>query len=199
MTLRSSGENSERGDIGLELRSPSGTYSTLLKYRPLDDRNDHYYRWPFMSVAFWGENPSGTWRLTIRSQTFDTRADFSNLAFQFYGTSETPASVARIPERCHSSCARGCAAPGSAYCDACKQLRNAYTMECIDRCPSGYVQRNRYCYNPQLPEPDCNSKSLSLTSGILYMYMYIHMCMYVHKYTLYIQCMQHSKELYLGR
>lgn len=172
VTLQSSGDSSQRGDMGLELRSPSGTYSTLLTYRPLDDYNGQYYRWPFMSVAFWGENPSGTWRLTIKSQTVDTRTDFSNLQLQFYGTSETPASVARIPERCHSNCARGCAAAGSAYCDACVRLRNAYTMECIDRCPSGFVQRNGYCYNYQLPEPVCNSKIPSLTAGITYMYVY---------------------------
>ena len=169
MTLQSSGDDSQRGHIGVELRSPSGIRSTLLKYRVIDDRNAQFYRWPFMSVKFWGEDPRGTWQLTIRSANFATRADFSNLVFQFYGTSVTPASVSRIPARCHLSCTRGCAAAGSMYCDACVRLRNAYTMECIERCPSGYTQRNGYCYDSSLPEPVCNSKILTLTSGTIQM------------------------------
>ena len=165
MTLETNGQAAQRGHIKLELTSPSGTRSTLLKYRVLDDRNAQYYRWPFMSVAFWGENPAGLWRLTIKSQNSGTDVNYSNLVFQFYGTSTTPTSVSRIPARCHSSCARGCAAAGAMYCDACVRLRNAYTMECINRCPAGYTQRNGYCYDRSQPEPVCDSKLLSLTSG----------------------------------
>ena len=157
-----------RGHISVEIRSPSRTLSTLLKFRSIDDTNRDYIRWPFMSVAFWGENPRGTWQLTIRSQSRDTNADYSNLRFQFYGTSVTPPAVARIPNRCHSDCARGCAAPGAEFCDVCANLRDAYTMECIDQCPPGYTQRNGYCYNGSLPEPVCNSKVPSLTSGTTY-------------------------------
>ena len=157
-----------RGHISLEIRSPSRTATTLLKFRSIDDTNRDYIRWPFMAVAFWGEDPRGTWRLTIRSQSHDTNADYSNLRFQFYGTAVTPPAVARIPSRCHSDCARGCAAPGSEFCDVCTNLRNAYTMECIDRCPTGYTQRNGYCYNHTRPEPVCNSKLLTLTSGMYY-------------------------------
>ena len=167
MTLEPTGNTDpRRGHISVDIRSPSRTLSTLLKYRSIDDTNRDYIRWPFMSLAFWGENPSGAWQLTIRSQSQYTNADFSGLRFQFYGTSATPPAVARIPSRCHSDCARGCAAPGSEFCDVCINLRNAYTMECIDRCPAGYTQRNGYCYNSSLPEPVCNSKLLSLTSGI---------------------------------
>lgn len=174
ITVASAGNGDPiRGHIGLEIRSPSGIRSTLLKYRYIDDRNSQYYRWPFMSVAFWGENPSGVWKLTIKSQDTETAVDYSNLYFQFYGASVTPESVSRIPSQCHSNCLRGCAAAGAMYCDACVQLRNAYTMECIDRCPPGYVQRNGYCYDHFQPEPVCNSKTLSLTSGI---YIHVYCC-----------------------
>ena len=166
VTLETGGRVALRGHIGLELTSPSGTRSTLLKYRIYDDRDASYTRWPFMSLAFWGENPAGVWRLIIRSQNSGTYIDYSDLAFQFYGTSTTPTSVSRIPARCHSSCARGCAAAGAMYCDACARLRNAYTMECINSCPTGYTQRNGYCYNKSLPEPVCNSKLLTLSSGV---------------------------------
>ena len=168
MTIESGGQVAERGHLGLEILSPSGTQSILLKSRPFDNRNDQFYRWPFMSVAFWGENPRGVWQLTIRSHNSGTYGDFTNLAFQFFGTSSTPVSVSRIPNRCHSECARGCAAAGSRFCDACANLRNAYTLECIAQCPSGYTERNGYCYSRSEPVPVCNSKLLSLSSGMYY-------------------------------
>ena len=170
VTLQTSGQDPRRGDFGVEIRSPSGTRSTLLKYRVYDTRNDQYYRWPFMSLAFWGENPSGAWRVTIKSQASRTDIVYSDFAFQFYGTSETPLSVSRIPNRCHSNCSRGCAAAGAMFCDACVKLRNAYTMECINECPLGYTERSGYCYNSSQPEPVCNSKLLSLTSGTIIKY-----------------------------
>ena len=155
-----------RGHMSIELRSPSRTRSSLLKFRSIDNSNRNYYKWPFMSLAFWGEDPRGTWQLTIRSQSSETDVQYSNLRFQFYGTSVTPPAVERIPSRCHADCARGCAAAGSQFCDACVNLRNAYTMECIEHCPPGYGPRNGYCYDRSLPEAVCNSKLLSLTSGV---------------------------------
>ena len=175
VTVESGGSgNPERGHIGLELRSPSGTRSTLLKFRSIDDRNSLYYRWPFMSVSFWGEDPSGTWRLTIKSQSSQTRVDYSNLYFQFYGTSVTPESVAQIPSQCHSKCSRGCAAAGAMFCDSCVQMRNAYTLKCINQCPFGYTGRNGYCYDSSRQEPVCVSKILSLSSGAVYYRTYFH-------------------------
>ena len=146
-----------RGDIQIQLTSPSGTTSTLLGHRESDFLSGGYYDWPFMSVMFWGENPHGEWNLVITSNSSNTQVDVSDIGFQFFGVSNTPESVANIPDECHSDCVRGCAREGSNYCDACINLRNAYTMECIDACPVGYTERNGYCYNPSLPEEVCNS------------------------------------------
>ena len=165
LTVRSGDDDDQRGDIALELTTPSRTRSTLLSYRSNDGRSGRYYRWPFMSVMFWGENPRGNWRLTVRSRNRRTVVSFEDLRFQFYGSSVTPQSVSQIPTRCHSDCARGCAAEGSMFCDACANLRNAYTLECIERCPPGYSERNGYCYDRNQPEPVCDSKLLTLNAG----------------------------------
>ena len=165
LTIRSEGTHDQRGDISLELISPMGTQSTLLNYRSNDDRSGGYFKWPFMSVMFWGENPRGWWRLTLRSRNRRTAVSFEGLRFQFYGTSVTPESVSRIPDQCHSDCARGCAAEGSMFCDACVNLRNAYTLECIESCPPGYTERNGYCYDRTQPEPVCDSKLLTVVTG----------------------------------
>ena len=158
--------SSERGDIRIQLTSPSGTQSTLLDYRQSDDSSGMYERWPFMSVMFWGENPGGQWTLTIQSQDPQTEVEMGDATIQFYGTSEIPQAVHNIPDQCHSDCVRGCAAEGSMFCDACVNLRNASTLECIESCPPGYTERNGYCYNPDEPLPVCDSKS-SKSRGII--------------------------------
>ena len=148
---------SMRGHIGVKLTSPSGTTSELLGYRLNDFVLGGYFEWPFMSVMFWGEDPTGEWTLTITSANYLTEVNISDIEFTFYGVSSTPESVASIPDECHSDCRRGCAQEGSEFCDACVNLRNAYTFECIDTCPTGYTERNGYCYDPSLPSAQCKS------------------------------------------
>lgn len=152
--------SSSTGDIGISLLSPLGTESVLLSFRqpsPLSDESGGYYDWPFMSVMFWGEDPTGQWTLTVRSASNNTEVQVSDVNFQFFGVSQTPESVANIPNECHPNCTRGCAKEGSDFCDACVNLRNAHTLECIDSCPSGYTERNGYCYDPDRSTEECNS------------------------------------------
>ena len=155
MTL--STEMGSRGDIRIELTSPSGTVSTLLSHRDPDTESGGFFEWPFMSVMFWGEDPTGEWTLTVSSRNTSTDVVIGGVTFQFFGVSSTPESVAHIPATCHSDCRRGCAGMGSENCDACVNLRNAHTLECIDTCPAGYTERNGYCYNQTLPTDECFS------------------------------------------
>ena len=156
-----------RGDIRIELTSPSKTLSILLDHR-LPWSFYHYYRddrdvgqiyskWPFMSVMFWGEDPTGEWNLVVLSGDSNTEVEVYDVKFQFFGLHDKPESVVNIPTKCHHKCLRGCAKAGSKFCDACVNLRNAYTLECIDRCPRGYTERNGYCYDANLPIKQCIS------------------------------------------
>ena len=144
-----------RGDIRVELISPSQTLSVLMDYRDFDSFSGFFFDWPFMSVHYWGENPSGVWTLVVRFRGFGS-ADVSRLNVIFYGTNEVPEAVQGIPTQCDPACERGCAGVGSEYCDACVNLRDAETLECIDQCPLGYVERSGYCYNGSAPEPVCD-------------------------------------------
>ena len=174
MTLEVTGV---RGDITVDLTSPSGTVSTLLSQRPYDHYDPEGYNdwpynmsvifwggdpegyndWPFMSVMFWGEDPTGEWILTVRSLGSATSVSVSGVNMTFYGVSRTPEAVANIPDRCHSDCRRGCAGEGSDLCDSCVNLRNAYTLECINECPPGYTERNGYCYDQSIVNEECTS------------------------------------------
>ena len=160
--------NGMRGDITVDLTSPSGTVSTLLSQRP-NDRYDSsgYNDWPFMSVMFWGEHPTGEWTLTVSSLDSATSVRVSGVKMTFYGVVSTPEAVADIPDRCHSDCRRGCAGEGSDLCDSCVNLRNAYTLECINECPPGYTERNGYCYDPNVLTEECTSPLKSKEEGYL--------------------------------
>ena len=146
-----------RGNIRIELTSPSGTLSTLLSHRNNDFSTGGYFGWSFMSVMFWGEDPDGEWTLNVITQTVFTEADVSDIEFTFFGVSNIPEAVKNIPDQCHPDCRRGCAQEGSDFCDACVNLRNAYTLECIDACPPSYIEHNEYCYDPTISSDECNS------------------------------------------
>jgi hypothetical protein len=144
-----------RGDIQIELTSPKGTTSILLPYRIADTWPGEYRQWPFMSIHFWGENPSGDWTLVIRNSGASGVVQVSDLQFTFYGTTETPAVISRLPEQCDDACVRGCAAAGPEFCDSCRQLRDAATLECVEECSEGLDMRSGYCYNAKEPEAEC--------------------------------------------
>ncbi len=148
-----------RGNIQVELTSPSGTNSIILPYRLPDVTTSGYDKFRFSSIHFWGENPNGVWNLTILNRNNFVRATVRVTihGITFYGTDNTPQAVSRIPTQCHESCDPngGCAASGAQYCDACTNLRNAMTMECIDSCPQNFIQRNGYCYDDNILEAAC--------------------------------------------
>jgi len=59
---------SRRGDISIDLISPSGTKSKLLAPRINDNSRAGFSVWPFMTVHMWGERPFGVWNLTIHNE-----------------------------------------------------------------------------------------------------------------------------------
>ena len=152
-----------RGDIQLELTSPEGTTSILLPYRQRDTWPGDYTEWPFMSVHFWGEDPTGDWTLTVRHRGSSGTVEVSNITFIFYGTTAVPQVISRIPDQCDDACVRGCAAVGPEYCDSCHHYRNATTLECLDKCPSGIEARSGYCYNTTDVELECIPREISNT------------------------------------
>jgi proprotein convertase subtilisin/kexin type 1 len=62
-----------RGALEVLLLSPSGTMSQLLTARPEDKSNEGFKQWKFMSVHFWGEDPSGTWKLYVVDKVSRTK------------------------------------------------------------------------------------------------------------------------------
>ena len=54
--------------LRLILTSPRGTRSSLLLPRPKDKLATSFEDWPFLSVHYWGEDPTGQWTLQVYTQ-----------------------------------------------------------------------------------------------------------------------------------
>ncbi|KAI2477853.1 KEX1 protease precursor [Pyrenophora tritici-repentis] len=66
ITLTMNIEHERRGDLSVELRSPSGMVSHLSTPRRSDEAPYGYVDWTFMSVAHWGENAVGNWTVIVK-------------------------------------------------------------------------------------------------------------------------------------
>ena len=94
----------KRGDIKLELVSPSGTKSTLLPYRKYDFINAKGYdSWPFMSLHYWGEDPTGIWTIHVYFKSSYGYVSVHVNSFELYGTNVIPEAVSHKPNSCAST------------------------------------------------------------------------------------------------
>ncbi|XP_018422266.1 PREDICTED: proprotein convertase subtilisin/kexin type 6 isoform X4 [Nanorana parkeri] len=84
-----------RGDLQINLISPSGTKSQLLARRTFDYSNEGFKSWEFMTVHCWGEKAEGEWMLEIHdipSQLRNPEAQgrLKEWTLILYGTDEHP-------------------------------------------------------------------------------------------------------------
>ncbi|XP_023335904.1 furin-like protease 2 [Eurytemora carolleeae] len=94
-----------RGHLKISLRSPRGTVSHLLLPRPRDTMASGFEDWPFLSVHFWGEDPTGEWTLEIsNSETESANSDglLKHWQLVLYGTVENPCkNLKNLGTRCN--------------------------------------------------------------------------------------------------
>lgn len=92
-----------RGAIVVKVTSPMRTTSVMLHERGLDSSNQGFTDWPFMSVQFWGENPTGTWRIEILDTSMNSpfispqnsaaaNSALISWSLVFFGTASDPIS-----------------------------------------------------------------------------------------------------------
>ncbi|CAJ1048583.1 proprotein convertase subtilisin/kexin type 6-like [Xyrichtys novacula] len=84
-----------RGDLEINLISPSGTRSQLLAKRLFDNSNEGFRNWEFMSVHFWGERAEGTWTLEIidspsKLRNPEVMGNLKDWTLTLHGTSQSP-------------------------------------------------------------------------------------------------------------
>ncbi|GAA6230700.1 proprotein convertase subtilisin/kexin type 6 [Lates japonicus] len=84
-----------RGDLEINVISPSGTKSQLLAKRLFDSSNEGFRDWEFMTVHFWGERAQGTWTLEIidspsKPRNPEVLGNLKEWTLILYGTSQNP-------------------------------------------------------------------------------------------------------------
>ncbi|XP_077377227.1 proprotein convertase subtilisin/kexin type 5b isoform X4 [Festucalex cinctus] len=136
-----------RGDLSINLTSPSGTKSQLLANRLFDHSMEGFKNWEFMTTHCWGEKAAGDWVLEIYDSPSQLRSQkvpgkLKEWSLVLYGTSVHPYSslrsmsvetrstdaVAPTDEEfteeyngpCDSECnEHGCEGPGPHHCINC--------------------------------------------------------------------------------
>ncbi|KAG7221789.1 hypothetical protein INR49_028863 [Caranx melampygus] len=102
-----------RGDLEINLISPSRTRTQLLAKRQFDNSKEGFRDWQFMTVHFWGERAEGTWTLEMidslsKPRNPEVMGNLKEWTLILYGTSQDPyqphgdqhasSSVSEIPE-----------------------------------------------------------------------------------------------------
>uniref|UniRef100_A0A8C7QBG5 Proprotein convertase subtilisin/kexin type 5b n=1 Tax=Oncorhynchus mykiss TaxID=8022 RepID=A0A8C7QBG5_ONCMY len=159
-----------RGDLSINLTSPSGTKSQLLANRLFDHSMEGFKNWEFMTTHCWGEKASGDWILEIHDSPSQLRSQkvpgkLKEWSLVLYGTSVHPYSSMRSDKPrsaeppadeefteeynglCDSECnENGCEGPGPHQCINCLHYFLKFknnTRTCVSECPSGFFRDDR--------------------------------------------------------
>ncbi len=73
-----------RGDLSVELISPSGTRSRLAEQR--NDSNDNYNGWVFTSARHWDENAQGDWQLRVIDNVTGDEGTWNSWQLNVFGS-----------------------------------------------------------------------------------------------------------------
>ena len=152
VSATSSSSAASRGDLELSLRSAQGTKSTLLTPRANDMSSMGLWGWRFLTVALWGENPAGDWKLSAGTAS-DNK--IISVQLEIHGTYDRPA-ITKLPafSQCHAECYDGCVGYTATECHSCKHrtrpLQNGSFL-CLPRCPWGTVQKGYDCEQQRVP------------------------------------------------
>uniref|UniRef100_A0AAQ4NZV3 Proprotein convertase subtilisin/kexin type 5b n=1 Tax=Gasterosteus aculeatus aculeatus TaxID=481459 RepID=A0AAQ4NZV3_GASAC len=155
-----------RGDLSINLTSPSGTKSQLLANRLFDHSMEGFKNWEFMTTHCWGEKAAGDWVLEIYDSPSQLRSQkvpgkLKEWSLVTYGTSLHPYSSLRSEKPrstdeefteeyngpCDSECnENGCEGPGPHHCINCLHYFLKFknnTRMCVSECPSGFFRDDR--------------------------------------------------------
>ncbi|XP_060894900.1 proprotein convertase subtilisin/kexin type 5b isoform X1 [Labrus mixtus] len=159
-----------RGDLSINLTSPSGTKSQLLANRLFDHSMEGFKNWEFMTTHCWGEKAAGDWVLEIYDSPSQLRSQkvpgkLKEWSLVLYGTSVHPylrsdktrsTDILTPTEEdfteeyngpCDSECnENGCEGPGPHHCINCLHYFLKFknnTRMCVSECPSGFFRDDR--------------------------------------------------------
>lgn len=83
-------ETQNRGSTVVDLISPAGMVSHLGVVRRLDTSSEGFINWTFMSVAHWGEDGVGEWKLRVSTTAEGKKITVQNWRLKLFGESINP-------------------------------------------------------------------------------------------------------------
>lgn len=88
VTLTMNVNHTRRGDLSVELKSPTGAISHVATTRKEDNARSGYIDWTFMSVVHWGESGIGTWTVVVKdTKVNDHQGTFVDWRLNLWGES----------------------------------------------------------------------------------------------------------------
>ncbi|KAK5147568.1 pheromone processing endoprotease [Rachicladosporium monterosium] len=91
-------QHTRRGDLSVELRSPSGMVSHIATHRRNDAASAGYVDWTFMSVAHWGESGVGSWTVVVKDTNVNEHnGTFTDWKLKLWGESIDAARQGLLP------------------------------------------------------------------------------------------------------
>lgn len=90
LTITVNIKSNRRGDVEIDLISPSGIKSQLAKARRRDDDTNGFKNWTFSSVAHWGEPLPGKWTLKVRNVQDKNTVKFEGWQLRAFGECINP-------------------------------------------------------------------------------------------------------------
>lgn len=96
VTLTMNVNHTRRGDLSVELKSPTGVVSHVSTTRKDDHARSGYVDWTFMSVVHWGESGIGTWTVVLKdTMVNDHKGVFVDWRLNLWGES-VDASIQKL-------------------------------------------------------------------------------------------------------
>lgn len=98
VTVTMNVEHTRRGDLNVDLISPSKVVSHLSVTRERDNTRAGYKDWTFMSVAHWGESGVGTWTIVIKdSKVNEHEGNFTDWHLKLWGEAKDASKATLLP------------------------------------------------------------------------------------------------------
>ncbi|KAI1751877.1 peptidase S8/S53 domain-containing protein [Xylaria castorea] len=98
VTVSMNVEHTQRGDLSVDLISPDNVISHISATRRLDQSDQGYDDWTFMSVVHWGESGVGKWTIVIRdTQVNDHKGTFVDWHLKLWGESIDASKAKLLP------------------------------------------------------------------------------------------------------
>ncbi|KAL8393452.1 hypothetical protein RB595_003281 [Gaeumannomyces hyphopodioides] len=98
ITVTMNVEHTRRGDLNVDLISPSRVVSHLSVTRDRDNTRAGYKDWTFMSVAHWGESGVGTWTIVVKdSKVNEHGGNFTDWHLKLWGEAKDASKAIQLP------------------------------------------------------------------------------------------------------